>query len=423
LHCDFYLQASAGLLYFPHIACAGDWETEIAIINTSADQTVSGILRPYSEEGGEVSESMSITLSPHARRQITISEEFPSPGAIGYIVFETDSDSIVGYTKFYVQGKYRVALPAVNETNSYDIYISHIASNQDWWTGIALLNTTESAKELTIAFDTNETRSIDLAGREKQTVFIKDLFEGASQPDINSAVIRDASGVVGFELFGSTESSGRKYLSGILLKNETTTNIYYPHIASNDEWWSGVLAYNPSATSCDITITPYRSDGTALASKNVSIEGYGKYNDMVRNLDLPDTTEWLHIASTTPITGFELFGTWDGNQLAGYTGVGIRGSEGVFPKIESDGSGGVAFVNTTDTIAIVTLRAYSDAGELIASETRSVNPKEKQVILDNGFSQDITAATYITYSSDKDLVGFQLNGSSDGMMLDALPGM
>jgi hypothetical protein len=40
----------------------------------------------------------------------------------------------------------------------------------------------------------------------------------------------------------------------------------------------------------------------------------------------------------------------------------------------------------------------------------------------NLFTQDIGDATYITYSSDRELVGFQLNGSSDGMLLDGLPG-
>ena len=39
------------------------------------------------------------------------------------------------------------------------------------------------------------------------------------------------------------------------------------------------------------------------------------------------------------------------------------------------------------------------------------------------FSQDISSATYIAYSSDRNVVGFQLNGSSDGTMLDGLPAL
>jgi hypothetical protein len=37
--------------------------------------------------------------------------------------------------------------------------------------------------------------------------------------------------------------------------------------------------------------------------------------------------------------------------------------------------------------------------------------------------QNIGSATYIAYSSDRNVVGFQLNGTSDGIMLDGLPGL
>lgn len=36
---------------------------------------------------------------------------------------------------------------------------------------------------------------------------------------------------------------------------------------------------------------------------------------------------------------------------------------------------------------------------------------------------DTSGATYMDYSSNREVVGFQLNGSNDNMMLDALPGM
>ncbi len=50
------------------------------------------------------------------------------------------------------------------------------------------------------------------------------------------------------------------------------------------------------------------------------------------------------------------------------------------------------------------------------------------------FSQDISGATYIAYSSDRNVVGLQINGTSDdttmldggtsvGMMLDGLPAL
>ena len=96
----------------------------------------------------------------------------------------------------------------------------------------------------------------------------------------------------------------------------------------------------------------------------------------------------------------------------------------MFAKTEKDGWTGIAFVNIENSPATVTMTAYDDSGNVIATESLNINAYEKVVdVAPNLFSQDISNATYITYSSDGEVVGFQLNGSSDDMMLDALPGM
>jgi len=51
------------------------------------------------------------------------------------------------------------------------------------------------------------------------------------------------------------------WMSGILLKDDTTTSIYYPHTASGGGWATGIVAYNPADIACDITITPYSVAG------------------------------------------------------------------------------------------------------------------------------------------------------------------
>jgi hypothetical protein len=414
-------------LYFPHVDSGGVWETEIAVINTSDTQGLSGTFTAYSDKGEEVSEDIDITLAPHARRELTVGQDFVNPGDIGYVVFEADSGSIVGYTKFYVEGNYRVAIPAAYEGNINYIYIPHIASDQSWWTGVSLLNTTSSPVDLTIDFDNGKHKSITLASGGHQAFTIRDLFGGEPQPDIHSAVITNASGVVGLELFGSAGAGTQ--LSGILLKDDTAFTIYYPHIESYylnpaSNWWTGIAAYNPLESSSTIIITPYTSDGTPLATQGLYLDPKGKYIGTVSELSLPLQTAWLMLNSTNPLTGFELFGTTDGNQLAGYTGVGISGTEGVFAKLEKEGWTGIAFVNTQNSAAVVALTAYDDNGNIVATETMNVGGHAKVVDLpENIFSQDISNATYLMYSSDMEIVGFQLNGSSDGMMLDGLPGM
>ena len=113
-------------------------------------------------------------------------------------------------------------------------------------------------------------------------------------------------------------------------------------------------------------------------------------------------------------------------QLAGHTGVDISGTSGVFPKKEDDalGSTGVAFVNIVDSTANVTLVASDDNGNHVADATIALAPYEKKVdVARNFFSESIAGSTCIWYSSDRQIVGFQLNAAHDGMMLDALPGL
>lgn len=70
------------------------------------------------------------------------------------------------------------------------------------------------------------------------------------------------------------------------------------------------------------------------------------------------------------------------------------------------------------------MRIYDDDGVEIANKEIALDGHEKEVDQpEDIFGGPITAGTYLKFSSDKEVVGFQLNGSDDGMMLDALPGM
>jgi hypothetical protein len=409
--------------FFPHIASGGDWETEIALINDS-DNALTGVLHLYDRLGSEIQSGMKLRLLPHARQEITIGKTFSNAANITYAVFVSDSDHAQGYTKFYQAGKYRTAIPAIKEVNTSDIYISHIASNADWWTGVSLVNATSETKELTMTFSNGQTRNITLNVNEHKAFSIRSLFNDQPQPGIESAVITHASGVIGLELFGSLGWGSQ--LEGILLTDKTTSTIYYPHVASDDYWWTGIVAYNPSVSTCTITITPFSAQGTALPSSTFPIAGKGKYIGAVAQLGLPAQTAWFKIDSTNnPFTGFELFGTTDGQQLGAYAGGSSTCAKtGVFPKIEKNGWTGIAFVNTEANAASVTLSAYNDTGSLVATQVLTVPGHAKVVNNPQAiFSQDISNATYIAYSSDKNVVGFQLNGSTDGTMLDGLPAL
>jgi hypothetical protein len=82
-------------------------------------------------------------------------------------------------------------------------------------------------------------------------------------------------------------------------------------------------------------------------------------------------------------------------------------------------------VNAGDAPATITLEARNDAGSIVASRNLVLGRKSKEVAMaENLFpGQGIRAATYVRFFSDQPVVGFQLNGSTDGTMLDAIPAL
>lgn len=150
-------------LYFPHVASDGTWETEICIVNTSGTETLSGELDAYDDDGNELFSTTLSALAPHGRRQITVGSQYGTTSGIGYMVLKTSSTHAAGYTKFYTDGVYRVAVPAATSASTGNLFLSHIASTDEWWTGVSLVNVTDAAVTLTLEFDNGATRTKTLA--------------------------------------------------------------------------------------------------------------------------------------------------------------------------------------------------------------------------------------------------------------------
>ncbi len=425
-------------LYFPHVASqqVGDssglmWETEICLIN-AGEEAVTGTLKAYAYQNNRwgVSNLREITLAARGRwGRIVGGGEFENPSQIRYMVFESQSDRVVGYTKFYVPGRYRAALPAVREVNASDIYVPHIASDAVWWTGISLVNTTPWAKELTITFDNGTTGTIPLGAREHKGLDIATaFFGGVPQPDVHSAVIANAEGVIGLELFTDLDPAWGPQMEGILLTDRTAATLYYPDV-KNDGWWTGVAAYNPTPSPNQTTIVPFDSQGSALTPSTVTLEGKETYIGAVwrdLDLDLPADTAWFRIDAQQPLSGFQLFGRDDGSLLASYAAGGGTGTPaGIFPKIEQEGSTDIVMVNPGEGTAFVNLTAYNDSGAPVAGPVALVVNKHAKVSKPAAdlFPQSISGATYIAYAANRDIVGFQFNGSADKTMRDGLPAL
>ena len=274
-------------------------------------------------------------------------------------------------------------------------------------------------KTLTIRFNTGATRTITLAPGEHYVNTVALILDNLIDTIIESAVIENADGIVGLELFGNGMQLG-----GVPLISGTASTLYFPHVASDAEWWTGLVAYNPSTTAAPIIVNAYNAAGTLLRSSSTSIPAGGRFfgSSTLPALNLPAGTAWFNIQSQKPLVGFELFGTNDGKRLAGYSTVDLDGEGGIFPKVEKNGWTGIAFVNTEDQGATVYLTPYNNTGGLVGpAATKYLNAHAKWVgTVEQLFpGVNLSAATYLTLFRRPEGGGFQLNNN----LPDPTPGL
>ncbi len=411
--------AASTKLYFPYILEYNTWHTELCLINCSNAETVGGELSPYGKSGSKLAGSKTVSLPPNGRLEWKVAEDFPNPQDIYYMVFTSSAESVKGYAKVYIDGVYRVALAATSTITAGDLNVPHIASSDRWSTEISLLNTTSETKDLTIEFNTGQKKTLQLAPGAFETFTIAKLFGGISQPKIDSAVIRNAEGILGVELFSD---NSQKIMDGLLLEDETSDEIFFPHTAITNGWNTGIVVYNPEEESCELTLTPFSAAGASLTPVKKSLAGGQKYIGMVASLGFPSNAAWVRVGSSHPVSGFELFAKY--NQMAGYSGVNISGRTGLFPDVAEPDVAGIAFINQDVLPAEITLTAYDRNGGVVATQKTSLNVYEKRVDLAGKFfSESIKEATHVRFTSDRRVVGFQLSSSKDGTMLDGLGAM
>ena len=410
-------------LYFPYIQSGSGNDSLACIINTSDTATVTGNLLAYGSNGTEL-DSKVVSLAPNERMEYLVSTDFDTPSDIRYMIFESSADTITGYMKFATGTSFRGAVPATTAVSNGEIRVSHIASNPRWITRMVLLNTSNAQVQATVAFSDGSTRTLTLAAGEQQVVTVRSLFSDTPQPGIGSAVITNAQGIVGLEVFESVEGSSNTYMGGILLNGDTQTDLTFPLFGNPASWWTGIVAFNSSGQNAAVTVSPFKTDGTALPVSTLNIDPETRLKGTLMSLGLPEDTAWFNLSSDRALSGFELIGSLDGKQLGGFNCLGISRTTGVLPRIETDGWTGIGVVNTDNSAGTVTLTAYDDQGAVIAAATFELNAREKIVSTAQGlFSENIGAATYITYSSTTEVAVYQLNGASNGLMLDALPGI
>jgi hypothetical protein len=194
--------------YFPHVASDGNWETEIALMNTiPGGVPVRGQLSAFGKNGGSPIETLSLEIPPGGRTEITVGKVFHSPEEIAYLTFLADSGFVTGYCRFDEPGN-RVSLP-IAPTALTEGWFPKMET--DGWTGLAFVNTdTSNAKVILTAYDESGTKVAEnslpqVKPGEKVVALVAQLFPAANLSNARFFGFTSDKPLIGFSVSQSRD--------------------------------------------------------------------------------------------------------------------------------------------------------------------------------------------------------------------------
>ena len=417
-------------IFFPLLVRSKQMKTRIRIVNQE-NASITGNLRMFTPSGEElISDLFAVTLPAFGTVELDLWDWNPLLPEVLYAVFETQSVPCAGTANIHRSGKFEASFPAVSASNSTDISIPIIASTPDWWTAVALTNSTGFFKTAILHFNTGETIPITL-GPDEMTVFtIRNLFEGRARPDLVSANIEGGSGVIGTVFHGGFEGDELVIYSAVSLNEPKGREASFWSFSNDPSYWTGVLLRNRSEVPNEVTLDMYGSGGNLLETRLLNLSPGEVFTKRMENLNLPGGTIRLHARGESSMDRYQLFGMRERGELAmvpaGMSDASERSSarrNGSFILKKSEGWKALVFTNAHFIGSTLQLSAWNSQGLMIAEDAIELGPFETRAgLVESFFSKDIGRATHIRYSSSTDILGYELDGSPDGMTLDGLAG-
>jgi len=322
------LDRASADIFFPCFKNTGGWKTSVGIINTG-DRTEDVLRQSYDHEGQFVA-SDTIELAPGQKM-----EEEASSIAILLTGTRTMSMSalsgrecLTGYMQFLnpSPGSKGRALVPTDRVKSGTLTVPHIASDEHWRTTMAVMNTGEEDSAVTFSAYDAEGNLADVSDRvlkAKQNFAgeVSDIFPETPDSEIASMKVTSQNDqpLCGILLYGTTDGLR---LAGAPIRPAAASSLYLPHIACNEQWWTGIGLMNAGDSPADISFSLFSEEGESLDVITKQMNPNQRLAIGVRELfdgNMPSSARYMKIESPEgqPISGVYLISTTDGLRLMG----------------------------------------------------------------------------------------------------------
>lgn len=313
------------------------------------------------------------------------------------------------------------------------LVIPHIAvDTANWFTRAALVNSAGEVLDARLEAPGGQFPLAEVTNANHGTVVDFETFFGGQIDAANEwgRVVETSAkaGLSGVELFGTKQGNPR--LAALMLTAQSQSNpnfvfraneIVFPHIAEDTvAFWTGIAFVNLADVATNVALRAYSTDGTLLAERLTSLAPFEKQVGLAHNFfpELDGALAWISLSSDGPISGYELFGDWSNDRLAGLQAVRGGATNLTFSKVQVKAGElwtGIAVVNLSgDATANLTYRAYAADGSLLATGTgRTIGPFRKDVALvETLFDGGLPAGTcWIQLEASEPVAGFTLFGN------------
>jgi hypothetical protein len=210
-------------LYAPQYVIGGSWRSALSIVNLES-RAGKITLRLAGEDGATVATRADVLLPARGKLRVTDQNFFLNPGSSviqGHVEITSDGPSLSGSVVFSdaAQDKFSAALPLVSTLHG-SFTFSQAASDETYFTGIAILNPSENpASAVMEIFDRMGVRlasvreTIPAGGRRSR--LLTEYFPGIQGQSHRGGYVRVSAdrAVGGFALFGTHDLSS---LSAVL---------------------------------------------------------------------------------------------------------------------------------------------------------------------------------------------------------------
>ena len=202
---------------------------------------------------------------------------------------------------------------------------------------------------------------------------------------------------------------------------------YLPHYTMKDHWETSVTLINPGSMDLPVTVQVYASSGSLLLEKVINLDPGNAINHNLRDL-FPELTEesgWLSLSSESRnLRGIMTFRNKVTNGMSSLPLVSERGPNLILPLLENNDArqSGFAVVNTTDSLAELTLTLRGISDESVRVETLVLEPGAKRVaMLKNLFGDVLPEKSRLHIDGNVELTGFGLTFQNGISQIIAIP--